>query len=503
MTDQNIDWCSRGKSIAGLIAELRSFEDQSLEVRLSIDEGCTSYVISMVGKFDNRCLLVNCEEEPRGQQSTKNIQVMDELFDIAIEDIDAPESEDDRVHRAWDAIHELQKHHASADTLQKAVALCSSVVPAERRVGAGVLGQFGSHHPERPIFLEERFQTLKLLIERELSPMGDAVVLVEALYAMAHTRDLRQVDIALGLIEHPLPKVRYATTHMMIAGKEDERTIAALITLSADTDALTRDWATFGLAQQMEDCDTPEMREAFVARLNDPDKETRTEAILGLALRKDLRVVQSLIDALGDDEPSYMNYKAAWVLASPELCPALLAVGQRLPEYEHELWLAAMRSCGCSANSSELTSSHFGQETMTLEHRRMCSVSHFQIAMLDAANPNAYPEIFPGGELVIFGRNGIVVSTVWDDNGQSEPLVEVIVTGLSRPEMQFEDLIPIATGEIEIGDKGVEVGNVISCDLQTIMVPAGRWRVLVLADTLKAFHTRIVRFHIWPLADLN
>jgi HEAT repeat protein len=284
---------------------------------------------------------------------------MDKLFDIAIEDIDAPESEDDRVHRAWDAIHELQKHHASADTLQKAVALCSSSVPTERRVGAGVLGQFGSHHPERPIFLEERFQTLKGLIEREFSPTGDAVVLVDALHAMAHTRDLRQVDIALGLIEHPLPRVRYATTHMLIAGKEDERTVAALITLSADTDPLTRDWATFGLAQQMEKRDTPEMREAFVSRLSDPDKETRTEAILGLALRKDLRAIQPLIDALADDEPSCMNYKAAWVLASPELCPALLAFGQRLPEYEHELWLAAMKACGCAPFSLDSDSQHF------------------------------------------------------------------------------------------------------------------------------------------------
>jgi HEAT repeats len=295
---------------------------------------------------------MNCEEEPRGQLSMKNIQVMDELFDIAIEDIDAPESEDERVHRAWDAIHELREHHASADTLQKAIALCTSAISAERRVGAGVLGQFGFHHPERPIFLEERFQMLKRLIERELAPTGDAGVLVDALHAMAHTKDLRQVDIALGLSKHPLPRVRYATTHMLIAGKEDARVMAALITLSADTDASTRDWATFGLAQQMKDCDTPEMREAFVARLDDPDKETRAEAILGLALRKDLRVVQSLIDALGDDEPSWANYKAAWALASPALCPALWAVGQRLPAYEHELWLEAICTCGCGANTS-------------------------------------------------------------------------------------------------------------------------------------------------------
>ncbi len=432
-------------------------------------------------------------------------KTIDQLFNMAIEDIDAPESEDDRVHRAWDAIHELREHRASASTLQRAIALCSSAIPAERRVGAGVLGQFSFRYLDQPVFQEERFQTLKRLIERELASTGEAVVLVDALHAMAHTRDLRQMDIALGLIEHSLPKVRYATACMLIAGKEDRRAIAALITLSADTDDLTRDWATFGLAQQMEDRDTPEMREAFIARLNDPDKETQAEAILGLALRKDLRVVHPLIDALGDDEPSWMNYKAAWALASPALCRALLAVGQRLPEYEHELWLAAMGTCGCGASTSELTSSQiFEQENtdMTLEHRRICSVSHFQISMIDAASPNAYPEIFPGEQLVVFGRNGIVVATAWDDNGQSEPLVEIIVTGFGMPESTFEGLIPIASGEIEIGDKGVEVGNVIACDLQTIMVPAGRWRVLVLADTLKAFHARTVRFHVWPLAEV-
>jgi hypothetical protein len=81
-------------------------------------------------------------------------------------------------------------------------------------------------------------------------------------------------------------------------------------------------------------------------------------------------------------------------------------------------------------------------------------------------------------------------------------LVEVIVTGLGRPEMQFEDLIPIATGEIEIGDRGIEVGNAITGDLQTLMVPAGRWRVLVLMNTVEAFHARVVRFHIWPLAEV-
>ena len=62
------DWTSRGKTIAGLIEELRSFEDQTLEVRISLDEGATSIPISLVTKA--RCegkafaVLENCQEVP-------------------------------------------------------------------------------------------------------------------------------------------------------------------------------------------------------------------------------------------------------------------------------------------------------------------------------------------------------------------------------------------------------------------------------------------------------
>ena len=60
-----MNWASKGKSVAHLIKELQSFEDQSLEVRISIDGGYTSYPISLVGKADGRyALLENCEERP-------------------------------------------------------------------------------------------------------------------------------------------------------------------------------------------------------------------------------------------------------------------------------------------------------------------------------------------------------------------------------------------------------------------------------------------------------
>lgn len=64
MPDRDPEWKTRGKTVAGLIRELQSFEDQSLEVRISIDDGDTSFLVSLVGKVDGRCLLMNCESVP-------------------------------------------------------------------------------------------------------------------------------------------------------------------------------------------------------------------------------------------------------------------------------------------------------------------------------------------------------------------------------------------------------------------------------------------------------
>jgi hypothetical protein len=59
------DYTGRGKTIAGLIEELKSFENQQLEVRISIDGGLTSLPISILGKYENKyALIVNGQDEP-------------------------------------------------------------------------------------------------------------------------------------------------------------------------------------------------------------------------------------------------------------------------------------------------------------------------------------------------------------------------------------------------------------------------------------------------------
>lgn len=55
------EWVIQGKSIKQLIKELESFEDQNLLVEISFDVGETSKPISLVGKIDGKCMLLNCE----------------------------------------------------------------------------------------------------------------------------------------------------------------------------------------------------------------------------------------------------------------------------------------------------------------------------------------------------------------------------------------------------------------------------------------------------------
>ena len=57
------EWVERGKTIRELIQELQSFSEQDLRVEISIDGGDTCKPISLVGKSNGCCVLMNCEME--------------------------------------------------------------------------------------------------------------------------------------------------------------------------------------------------------------------------------------------------------------------------------------------------------------------------------------------------------------------------------------------------------------------------------------------------------
>ena len=61
------NWVTRGKTVRQLIAELQSFEDQDMQVRISLDYGDTHRCISIVQRYGDYCVLVNTEDYHNGE----------------------------------------------------------------------------------------------------------------------------------------------------------------------------------------------------------------------------------------------------------------------------------------------------------------------------------------------------------------------------------------------------------------------------------------------------
>jgi HEAT repeat protein len=217
----------------------------------------------------------------------------------------------------WEIIPALQARNDDRTVLQAAQALCGSADPAERRLGVDVLAQ--GRDGRRP-FQEEMVATLLTLLARET----ESRVLEALASALGHHHDERAIGPLLGLKDHPDADVRFAVV-CALSGYDDDRAIAVLIELSRDPDADVRDWATFGLGSQI-DLDTPGIRDALAARLTDSDDDTRGEALVGLAKRRDPRVIEPLLRELADPDPLGFAIDAAEAYPHPRVPDALAQV---------------------------------------------------------------------------------------------------------------------------------------------------------------------------------
>ena len=234
---------------------------------------------------------------------------------------------------AWEAVGTLH-FRATREVFEAARALCLSGCPQERSLGANILGQLGV--PERA-FPDESVALLGEMARRET----DSEVVGSVCTALGHLHHPGAVEPLLRRKRHSEAEIRFRVA-MALGGHEEQPAIDGLIELSTDPDEDVRDWAAFGLGTQI-DLDTPQIREALCARLDDPDEVTRAEALVGLARRKDERVIATLLEALRPErlnefEPRQdLVLEAAEEIADPRLIPALLAMrghpdGERIEE---------------------------------------------------------------------------------------------------------------------------------------------------------------------------
>jgi methionyl-tRNA formyltransferase len=199
----------------------------------------------------------------------------------------------------WDSPEEWAPHLAALgwrgtpDVLAALDPLARDDDPHARSVAAYVAGQLGAPVRTMPA---ESAAFLEAMGDREGHPAVLAVI-AEAFGQLGEPWGLSWL---LRLRRHPDAGVRDGVVSAL-SGRSNPLATDALIELSADRDPAIRDWATFALGT-LAAADSPALRDALAARLEDADPEARIEAVHGLALRGDARAVEPALALLAAGE---------------------------------------------------------------------------------------------------------------------------------------------------------------------------------------------------------
>lgn len=217
---------------------------------------------------------------------------------------------------AWDAVAALRLR-GTDEVFQLAVRYCQSAVPLERARGLNVLAQLGAGKPdsERPHMDESVAIAIEHLRDE------DALVVNSAAWALSHLGGDEAVQALIRIRRNPDPDVRWAVANGL-NGYESPEAIATVIELMNDSEDNVRDWATFALGTQCQ-TNSPEILDALRRRLDDIYKNTRDEAVWGLAQRKDSQGLRMRIDRLSAEHwIAGDEYAAAHTLHVPLDTPA-------------------------------------------------------------------------------------------------------------------------------------------------------------------------------------
>lgn len=223
---------------------------------------------------------------------------------------------DDENDGRWDAVVALQGRGGD-EVFAAAERLIASTDGRERRLGVDILAQ--GQVAEKPLH-DRAIPLLLELATRE----GDSCVIAALCHAFEHLHDPATIDTVRRWATHPDENVRFGIVHGL-SGYDDQRAITTLIQLSADADSDVRDWATFGLGSQI-DADTPAIRAALRARLDDRDVDTCMEVLAGLARRCDPGVIKALHVLLADKDAGTLPLEAGLALADPAFHSALVTL---------------------------------------------------------------------------------------------------------------------------------------------------------------------------------
>ncbi len=183
----------------------------------------------------------------------------------------------------WENISALRKR-PTHEVFDKCIELTFSKDPKAREIGIDTLAQLGT--PLRPFYSD----TIKRFFEL-LETENDPEILKSLLIAISHNNEQlnqAQINKLCEFANTDNDGIKEGLVFSLLRIK-NPFAIDTLIKLSSDRLDYVRDWATFGIGSMIEK-NNRKIRAALWARVNDKHEDTKYEAIVGLAIRKDARV---------------------------------------------------------------------------------------------------------------------------------------------------------------------------------------------------------------------
>jgi hypothetical protein len=203
----------------------------------------------------------------------------------------------------WDNIRELRTR-ANANIFNTCISLTKSSETKDRIIGIDILAQLGS--APRPFYKEAN----KIFFE-VLKKEKDPKALLSVLYAIGHNNGKlkpEEIKTLVLLKDNPDEGVREGLVSALLT-VDNKMAIDTLIHLTTDKISHIRDWATLGIGTQIER-DNKFIREALWLRVDDKNQDTKLEAIVGLAKRKDKRIKEIIKQELLNGEYGTLLFEA-------------------------------------------------------------------------------------------------------------------------------------------------------------------------------------------------
>ncbi len=240
----------------------------------------------------------------------------------------------------WNNIQELHSR-ATNEVFIKCCELVKSSNQKEIVIGVNVLAQLGV---EKRLFKNETLQVLFEILETT----EDSKVIMSVLNAIGHNNSESLTDSQIAFLTnfktHSNSGVRYSLVYSLLF-IENKKAIETLVYLSDDKMSWIRDWATFGIGQIERNNKT--IREALWKRVNDKHQDTKLEAIVGLAKRKDKRIKEIIIRELSGGEFGTLLFEAIEEINDKEFLPILNETLQKAEKDKtiNSDWSNDLKSC--------------------------------------------------------------------------------------------------------------------------------------------------------------